>query len=110
MSKGKISYATTKRKKRTTLYMNRENLNDQAIKGYYETRYSTAWKAATIELSTNITKGNQGKHGFGANAVTKKYNENLLISPNYKNIKKKNPDQSSSQWRGGGISQKARHA
>ena len=78
----------TKRKKRTTLDMNRDNFNDQAIKGYYDTQYSTAWKAATIELSTNISKGNQGKHGFGANAVAKKYNENLLRYPNDKKINK----------------------
>ena len=88
MSKGKTSYAMTKRKKRTTLDMNRDNFNDQAIKGYYDTRYSTAWKAATIELSTNISEANQGTHGFGANAVAKKYNENLLNSPNDNKIKK----------------------
>ena len=89
MSKGKTSYAMTKRKKRTTLETNRENFNDQAIKGYYDTRYSTAWKAVTIELSTNIFEGNQGNHGFGANALAKKYNENLLSSQNDNNIKKK---------------------
>ena len=54
--------------------MNGDNLNAQAIKGYYDTRYSTAWKAATIKLSINISKGNQDRHGFGANAVAKKYN------------------------------------
>ena len=75
-------------RKITTLDMNRENFNDQAIKGYYDTRYSTVWKAATIELSTNISKGNQGKHGFGANAVAKKYNKNLLSSPDDEDIKK----------------------
>ena len=37
MSKGKTSYAMTKRNKRTTLEMNRENFNDQFIKGYYDT-------------------------------------------------------------------------
>ena len=47
-----------------------------------------AWKTATIELSTNISEVNQGKRGFGANAVAKKYNENLLSSPNDKKIKK----------------------
>ena len=55
MSKGKTSDAMTKRKKRTALDMNRENLNDQSIKGYYDTRYSTAWKESTTELSTNIS-------------------------------------------------------
>ena len=32
MSKGETSYAMTKRKKRTTLEMDRDNFNDQAIK------------------------------------------------------------------------------
>ena len=88
MSKGKTSYDITKRKIRTTLDMNGDNFNDQSIKGYYNPRYYTAWKAATIELNTNISEGNQGKHGFGANAVAKKYNENLLGSPNDKKNKK----------------------
>ena len=90
MSKGKTSYDLTKRKEITSLDINREIFNDQAIKGYYDTQYSTAWKAATIELSTNFFEGNQGKHGFGANVVAKKYNENLLSSPNDKKIKKTN--------------------
>ena len=47
MSKGKTSDAMTKCKKITTLEMNRENFNDQAIKGYYYAQYSTAWKADT---------------------------------------------------------------
>ena len=87
--------------------MNRHNLNDQAIKGYHGLRYSMAWKTATIELSTNISEGNQGKRGFGANAVAKKYNENLLSSTNDKKIKN-NPDQISSQRRAGNISQNER--
>ena len=36
MSKGKTSDAMTKQKKRTTLEMNRDNFNDQAIKCYYD--------------------------------------------------------------------------
>ena len=39
ISKGKTSDAMTKRKQRTTLEMNRENFNDQAIKCYYDTQY-----------------------------------------------------------------------
>ena len=78
----------TKCNKRTALEMNRDNFYDQAIKGYYDKQYSMAWKAATIELSTNISKGNQGKHGFGAKSVAKKYNEKLLNSPNDKKTKK----------------------
>ena len=85
---GEASYSITKSKKITTLEINRDNFNDQDIKGYYDTRYSTAWKEATIELSTNISEGNQFKHGFGANAMAKKYHENLLSSPNDKIIKK----------------------
>ena len=88
MSKGKTSYAMTKSKKRTKLDMNREIFNKQAIKVYYDTPYSTTWKAATIELSTNISEGNQDNHGFGANLVAKKYNENPLSSTNDKKIKK----------------------
>ena len=38
MSKGKTSDAMTKYKKRTILDMNGEIFNDQAIKGYYDTR------------------------------------------------------------------------
>ena len=60
----------TKCNKRTALEMNRDIFYDQAIKGYYDTRYSMAWKAATIELSTNISKVNQGKHGFGVGSNT----------------------------------------
>ena len=48
MSKGKTSYAMTNLKKRTTLAINRENFNNQSIKGYYDTQYSTSWKATTI--------------------------------------------------------------
>ena len=48
MSKGKTSHDMTNRKKRTTLEMNKDNLNDQSIKGYYDMQYSTAWKEATI--------------------------------------------------------------
>ena len=54
MSKGKTSYDMTKRKKRKKLDMNRENLNDQSIKCYNDTQYSSACNEATIELSTNI--------------------------------------------------------
>ena len=68
--------------------MNRDHLNNHAIKFYYDTQYLTDWKASTIELRTNISEGNQGNCGFDANAVAKKYNENLLSSPNYMNIKK----------------------
>ena len=39
MSRGENSDAMTKRKKRATLEMNRENFNDQSIKGYYDMQY-----------------------------------------------------------------------
>ena len=72
ISKGKTSYSMTKRNKITTLEMNRDHLNNHAIKFYYDTQYLTDWKASTIELRTNISEGNQGNCGFDANAVAKK--------------------------------------
>ena len=72
MSRGKTADAMKRRKKRTTLKMNRDNFRERATKNYYDNRFSMAWKAATTEFSNALSGDNQGKHGFSANAVAKK--------------------------------------
>ena len=68
--------------------MDRDNFNGQAVNGYYQKRYSTAWKDGTAELFNNRSGNNQGKHSFSTNAVAAKYNQSILSSPNDKKLKR----------------------
>jgi hypothetical protein len=88
MDKKKTSSTMSKRKKRTTLEMNRDNFDKGAIDTYYHNRYKKAWKAATTEYHTNIKGGkDKARHGFGSEAIAKRYNEDQLSSPNDRKIK-----------------------
>mmetsp|Transcript_20094 Transcript_20094/g.43620 ORF Transcript_20094/g.43620 Transcript_20094/m.43620 type:complete len:220 (-) Transcript_20094:521-1180(-) len=70
MSKSKTENAMLKRKKRTTLEMNRDNFDKNAVESYYDNRYKKVWKEATTEYYNILgDESTRGKHGFGSMAV-----------------------------------------
>ena len=71
-----------KRRKRSQAEANRDQFLKNSLRSHHDKKYSTAFKAATLECA-DIAKGpNAGKHGFGILQVVKKFNESVLNSPN----------------------------
>ena len=87
MDRDKTEAAMTKGKRRTSNQVCLDNFCENSTREYYARRHSDAWKAGSMELYDNWNDPNkQGKQGFGEVAVAKKYNTQVLTSPNDRKI------------------------
>ena len=66
---GKTAGALSKRKKRRTAEVNRDNFTERAENDYHEEKFKGVWKDATNEYHANITGAKKGKRGFGVFVV-----------------------------------------
>ena len=68
----------TKRSKRTSLQVCRDNFEENAVNAFQDAKYKQQWKLATAEYAANLAdpekRGPKGgmKNGFGVNAVVKR--------------------------------------
>ena len=86
LDRGKTASTLSKRKKRPTAEVNRDNFTERAENDYRDEKFKGVWKDATNEYHANITGTKKGKHGFGAAAVASKYNKRLSF-PNDRKIR-----------------------
>ena len=86
LDRGKTSSTLSKRKKRPTAEVNRDNFTGRVENDYRTEKFKGVWKDATNEYHANLTGAKKGKHGFGAASVASKYNK-LLLSPNDRKIR-----------------------
>ena len=75
LDRAKTSSTLSKRKKRPTAEVNRDNFTERAENDYREEKFKGVWKDATNEYHANLTGAKKGKRGFGAASVASKYNK-----------------------------------
>ena len=80
-SQSKSSDALLKQMRRTPGQCTQAHFQANANQAYRQTRYSTAFKAATTELHENIASNKRGKRGCGSKAIALRINSEILTSP-----------------------------
>ena len=84
LNREKTSSLLSKRKKRKELEMARDLFASKSNKMYRKEKFKRVWKEATKEyhhLKSNVST--PSKHGCGARAIAKKYNEQLASPGDY---------------------------
>ncbi len=84
--------AMSKRNKRTTLQVNRDNFKNKAIADHRWKKYCVAFKGCTSELAANRSRGSEGKKGFGTRPIVEKWNKRELSSPNDRKLSRATVD------------------
>ena len=85
--KNKIGTTMNKRKKRTSIETNCDNFLQRSMKKFANENYKAAFKIATKQLHQNQSGPNSGKKGYGAIAICKQLNQELLHHPSDKQLK-----------------------
>ena len=72
-------HSMTRRARKNLPQAHLSRLVTKMDKSYYQDRYKAAFKAATV--AGNIPESEKGKHGTGVDAICKRINEEMLMSP-----------------------------
>ena len=76
------------KRQRSSLQVNSDNFERNAVKRHRDEKYKMALKGATKEYDEVRKAGNLNKQGYGIGAIVEKWNESHLWSPNDRQLKK----------------------